>query len=122
MRKIRVAGSQTIKDDRPRTSFGDRDLSEAATPNADELAKSLAMMQAALESTPDAILITNESNQVEGFSEKYIKLWNIPSDLKASRNARDFWNHLSLQQKGPAAYLKRVGEIMGSRVRESFDL
>jgi len=45
---------------------------------ADELATSLAMMHATLESTTDAILFTDEANYVREFGEKYVKLWGIP--------------------------------------------
>ena len=38
---------------------------------ADELATALAMMHATLESTTDAILVTDEANYVREFNEKY---------------------------------------------------
>src|SRR6476620_8591165 len=111
-----------MKDDRLLTSFGGRDLNEIAVQNADELAKSLAMMHATLESTTDAILVTDESNQVRAFNEKYINLWAIPPELRTARDADDLWNHLSRQLRDPAAYLKRIREIVASPASESFDV
>ena len=94
-----------MKDDRLLTSFGGRDVSNIAGRNAEELAKSLALMHATLESTTDAILVTDESNQVRAFNEKYINLWAIPPELRASGDANDFSNHASRQgdpcRKGP---------------------
>ena len=75
--EVSFAGSHTMKDDRLLTSFGGRDVSDIAGRNAEELAKSLALMHATLESTTDAILVTDESNQVRAFNEKYINLWAI---------------------------------------------
>jgi PAS domain S-box-containing protein len=110
-----------MKEERLLTSPGDGDTSDA-THQADELAKSLAMMHATLESTTDAILVTDESNQVRAFNEKYISLWTIPPEMRMSRDANDFWHHLSRQLKDPAAYLKRIREIVASPVSESFDV
>ena len=109
-----------MKDDKLITSFG-RDANNAAQ-NADELAKSLAMMHATLESTTDAILVTDESNQVRAFNEKYINLWAIPAEIRTSQNADDFWNQSRRQLKDPAAYLERIHEILASPVSESFDV
>ena len=111
-----------MKDDRLLTSFGGRDVGDIAVQSADELAKSLAMMHATLESTTDAILVTDESNQVRAFNEKYINLWAIPPEIRASGDANDFSNHLCRQLKDPAAYLQRVRGIIGSPVSESFDV
>ncbi len=59
-----------MKDERLLSSSAGRGIRDAAAQNADELAKSLAMMHATLESTTDAILVTDESNQVRAFNEK----------------------------------------------------
>jgi len=111
-----------MKNDELPALFSGRDLSDAASEDADQLAKSLAMMHATLESTTDAIFVTDESNQVRAFNEKYINLWAIPPALRASRDANDFWNHLCRQLKDPAAFTKRIREIIASPVSESFDI
>ena len=64
----------------------DRGAGEHAT---DELATSLAMMHATLESTTDAILVTDEANYVREFNEKYIKLWGIPPHMMVSAHATE---------------------------------
>jgi PAS domain-containing protein len=111
-----------MKDERMPSSPADRGIRDAAAQNADELAKSLAMIHATLESTTDAILVTDESNQVRAFNEKYINLWAIPAEIRTSQNANDFWNHASRQLRDPAAYLERIREIIASPVSESFDV
>ena len=110
-----------MKDDGLITSPGGADAGNASQ-NADELMKSLAMMHATFESTTDAILVTDESNQVRAFNEKYINLWAIPPELRTARDADDLWNHLSRQLRDPAAYLKRIREIVASPASESFDV
>ena len=56
-------------------------------PRGDELATALAMMHATLESTTDAILVTDEANYVREFNEKYVKFWAIPPHMMVSAHA-----------------------------------
>jgi PAS domain S-box-containing protein len=89
---------------------------------ADELATALAMMHAALESTTDAILVTDEANYVREFNEKYVKFWGIPPHMMISAHASELWNYISPQLKDPAGYLARVHEIIASAAPETFDV
>jgi PAS domain S-box-containing protein len=89
---------------------------------ADELATSLAMMHATLESTTDAILVTDEANYVREFNEKYIKLWEIPPHKTVSAHATELWDYISPQLKDPVGYLARVQEIVASSTPETFDV
>jgi PAS domain S-box-containing protein len=95
---------------------------KASELTADQLAKSLAMMRATLESTTDAILVTDEANFIREFNEKYVQLWRLPLDVLASGQAVKLWDYISTQLKDPAEYLARVHEIVDSGVSESFDV
>jgi PAS domain-containing protein len=87
----------------------------------DKLATSLAMMHATLESTTDAILVTDEANYVREFNEKYVRFWGIPPHMMVSGHVTDLWNYINPQLKDPAGYLARVNEIVASSVPETFD-
>ena len=89
---------------------------------ADELATSLAMMHATLESTTDAILVTDEANYVREFNEKYTKLWEIPPHMMVSAHATELWDYVSPQLKDPAGYLARIQEIVALSPPETFDV
>ena len=89
---------------------------------ANELATALAMVHATLESTTDAILVTDEANYVREFNEKYVKLWGIPPHIPVSAHASELWNYISSQLKDPAAYLARINEIVASSAPETFDV
>src|SRR6476469_4761944 len=91
-------------------------------PGGDELATALAIMHATLESTTDAILVTDEANYVGEFNEKYVKSWGIPPHMIVSAHASELWNYLSQQLKDPAAYLARLQEIIASCAPETFDV
>jgi PAS domain S-box-containing protein len=88
----------------------------------DELATALAMMHAALESTTDAILVTDEANYVREFNEKYVRFWGIPPHMMVSAHAGELWSYVSPQLKDPIGHLARIHEIIASSARETFDV
>src|SRR5215467_13123174 len=97
-------------------------ISGASEHSATELASALAMMHATLESTTDAILVTDEANYVREFNEKYVKFWGIPPHMMISAHASELWNYISSQLKDPAGYLARVHDIIASAAPETFDV
>ncbi|MFL6501537.1 MAG: GAF domain-containing SpoIIE family protein phosphatase [Candidatus Udaeobacter sp.] len=100
----------------------DTHAGEGGEPCADELATALAMMHATLESTTDAILVTDEANYVREFNEKYVRFWGIPPHMMISAHAGELWNYVSPQLKDPAGYLARVQEIIALAAPETFDV
>ena len=53
-----------------------------------ELAHSLAMMHATLESTTDGILVTDGNGQVTAFNQRYVDMWGFPPEAMESRDHR----------------------------------
>ena len=54
---------------------------EALERRTEELAHSISMMRATLDSTTDAIVVTDEEGAMTDFNEKYIEMLGIPRDL-----------------------------------------
>ena len=46
-----------------------------------ELAHSLAMMRATLESTTDGILVTDYDGQVTGYNQQFVEMWRLPPEV-----------------------------------------
>ena len=114
-----------MKNDGVSANIADSDLramSGASEHSVTELASALAMMHATLESTTDAILVTDEANYVREFNEKYVKFWGIPPHMMLSAHASELWNYISPQLKDPSGYLARVHEIIASAAPETFDV
>jgi PAS domain S-box-containing protein len=88
----------------------------------DELATALAMMHAVLESTTDALLVTDEANYVREFNEKYVKFWGIPPHMMVSAHASELWSYVGPQLKDPIGHLARIHEIVASSALETFDV
>ena len=106
-------------------SPGEGAFAKSARPNSvdtDDLTTALAIMHATLESTTDAILVTDEANYVREFNEKYVKFWGIPPHMMVSAQAGELWNYISPQLKDPAAYLARLQDIVASGAPETFDV
>jgi len=95
---------------------------EALERRTEELARSLAMMRATLESTTDGILVTDGVGKVTGFNEKFVKMWQVPHEIMDAREHRLLLEVTGRQFKDPRQVLARIDDIYASSPPESFDL
>jgi len=95
---------------------------EALELKTDELAHSLSMMRATLESTTDGILVTDGHARITGFNEKYVEMWRMPREIMDSGDADLLREYASGQFDDPGQFLAKVDEIDASSPPESFDV
>jgi len=88
----------------------------------EELALSLSMMQATLDSTTDAIVVTDLNGNVRDFNKKYSKMMGFPREVINSSDAQKLRKKFSRQFKNPEQFLARVTEIYASAPPETFDV
>jgi PAS domain S-box-containing protein len=88
----------------------------------EELAHSLSMMRATLESTTDGIFVTDNGGVLTLFNEKYVDMWRLPRVLVESRDHRQIVAFISRQLVDPWRYLARVDEIYATSPPESHDV
>ena len=86
-----------------------------------ELSQALVVMRATLESTTDAIVVTDEKARITDFNEKYVELWKIPRELLKSGTLHEVRVFKSRNFADPERFLARIEEIAASR-QEGFDL
>ncbi len=86
-----------------------------------KLAQALVIMRATLESTTDAILVTDEKVNVTEYNEKYIDMWKIARELLEGGMAREVRELASQSLADPQGFIARIEEIAASD-QESFDL
>jgi PAS domain S-box-containing protein len=86
-----------------------------------ELSRALVVMRATLESTTDAILVTDETVKVTDFNEKYLALWKLPKELMESGSLSEVRQRMSQNFADPERFLARIEEIVVT-AEESFDL
>jgi PAS domain S-box-containing protein len=74
-----------------------------------ELARSLALTRAALESAPDGIVVTNTKGVITDFNRKYLELWAL--DALESRDHYQVLRQISKHFDDPEAFMRRIDEI-----------
>jgi len=98
-----------------------RRTNEVLKQRTKELAQALVVMRAALESTADAIVVTDQEARVTEFNEKFIDMWRVPREV-LERGIQCEVRELTKQNfADPQQFIARIEEIVASG-RESFDL
>src|ERR1700716_3480756 len=86
-----------------------------------ELALSLSMMQATLDSTTDAIVVTDLNGNVRDFNEKYAEMMGVTRKQLNTADVRELRKKFSQRFKDPAQFMARVMEIYATGPAESFE-
>jgi PAS domain S-box-containing protein len=86
-----------------------------------ELAQALVITRATLDATTDAILVTDEKDNVTDFNNKYIDIWKLPREVGEGRTASEV-RELAVQSFAePQKAIARIEEIVASG-EEAFDV
>jgi PAS domain S-box-containing protein len=78
-------------------------------------------MRATLESTTDAILVTDEKAKIIDFNKRFIGMWKIQREALESRTLHEVWELLSENFADPQQFSARLEEIVATG-QESADL
>ncbi|MGH7833141.1 MAG: ATP-binding protein [Candidatus Binatia bacterium] len=122
LRSVALRNANAILLARQRAERELLEAKEALERKTQELAHSLAMMRATLESTTDGILVTNAYGEITGFNQKFVDMWRLPSDVMDARQHRKLLEVVVPQVREPGKFLAGIEEIYASRPPESFDL
>ena len=79
-----------------------------------ELARSLAVMQATLESTADAILVTSETGRIENFNQRFLDLWGLQRDAIADDDHAALARRVGHLFRNPEAVSARIESVHAS--------
>ncbi len=88
----------------------------------ENLAHSLALASAALESTTDGILIVDLKGEVVSFNEKFVQMWGMPREILESGRLEEIQNFAQNQLLHPEAFRSRRHEVYPNDEAESFDV
>ena len=80
LRSVAIQNAQSILAARQRAEREILQAKEELERKTRELAHSLAMMRATLDSTWDGIMVTDETGRVTGFNQKLVEMWHIPTE------------------------------------------
>lgn len=122
LRSVALKNAASILRARQRAEEETLRAKEALERKTQELAASLAMMRATLESTADAILVTDSERKVTDFNEKFVDMWRLPRDVMDSREHRTAEDAVACFVVDPGGFLARLDEIYAGSPAETFDV
>ncbi|MDQ2823899.1 MAG: ATP-binding protein [Verrucomicrobiota bacterium] len=122
LRSAALQTSQSILHLRQRSEQELVQAKDALERKTEELAHSLSIMRATLESTTDAIVVTDLAGKVTDFNEKYAEMLGLSRETIDISDAQHLRELFSRQLKEPEQFLARVREIYASSPPESFDV
>jgi PAS domain S-box-containing protein len=122
LRSVALRNANSILRARQRAERELLQAKEALERKTEELAHSLSMMRATLESTTDGILVTNAQGEVTGFNQKFVDMWRLPQELMDTGRHRQILEVTAQRFKEPEKFRARIEEIYGASPPESFDL
>ncbi|MEY2536568.1 MAG: hypothetical protein QOG67_308 [Verrucomicrobiota bacterium] len=94
---------------------------EALERKTEELALSLSMMQATLDSTTDAIVVTDLNGNVRDFNTKYAEMMGVTRKQLNAADINKLRKEFSQRFKDPEQFMLRVMEIYATGPAESFE-
>ena len=95
---------------------------EALERKTAELALSLSMMQATLDSTTDAIVVTDLNGNVRNFNEKYAEMMGVSWEELNVADVKELRKKFSQRFKDPEGFIARVMEIYATKPAETFEV
>ncbi len=118
-----VAANHVERDDRGRVTgvlglFVDVSEQRRAEAEAREAAS---LLEAALESTADGLLIVDRAGRIVRFNERFARMWRIPQDILASRDDGRAIGFVLSQLEDPGAFEAKIRQLYASPEAESFD-
>lgn len=87
-----------------------------------QLADSLSLTRATLESTADGILVADGHGKVTGFNENFLSIWKIPRHLGTLGNEAAMLEIAMAQLAEPEKFRAKVQELYADLKAESFDV
>ena len=120
LRSVALRNASAIQLARQRAEEDLLRTKEALEARTEELARSLSVMRATLESTADGILVTDRTGRIETFNQKFLEVWGLaPGELEGKDHQR-LLQQLPHIFRDPQAHLARLEAIYGSTT-ESLD-
>jgi PAS domain S-box-containing protein len=122
LRSVALKNAQSILQARQRAEQQLSRANEALERRTQELAHSLSLMRATLESTTDAILVTDVEGRVMDFNENYLRIWKLSREFMAGADLGALLRVNSEQFRNPGEFVARIEDITASSPPETFDL
>jgi PAS domain S-box-containing protein len=97
------------------------DLEDMVATRTQELAKSLSLLNATLESTADGILVLDLSGKISSFNARFAAMWRFPAELLKRRDTAKIVPYVSGQLKDPEKFLQQIKKSQSDPEAETFE-
>jgi PAS domain S-box-containing protein len=87
-----------------------------------QLAGSLSLLNATLESTADGILVADGRGGAISFNEKFLEMWHIPREVSDRKSEQEMLEIARAQLKQPEQFMAGVKSLYSGLEKESFDV
>jgi PAS domain S-box-containing protein len=98
------------------------ELEKRVRDRTQELAGSLSLVHATLESTADGILVADGVGKATNWNKKFMLMWQMPSEVMGSGDERRMIEVALAQLKDPEQFTAKIAELYGHMEMESFDI
>ena len=86
-----------------------------------EIGKTISILDTALDSTEDGILIVNKDGKISKSNKKFVELWNIPLSIAEKKEDETLLKYVIDQLENPDIFLARVQALYANPLEESYD-
>ena len=100
----------------------DQDYLIAVIQNISDRKHSYSLLQAAINSVADGLLIVDRHGKVTSVNQRFLHLWNIPRTLADGGDDEALLNFVLDQLQEPEDFLRKVRELYAHPAQESFDV
>lgn len=94
----------------------------AVIQNIDDQKQSYSLLQAAMNSVADGLLIVDRQGKVTSANQRFLSLWNIPHDLADCQDDAELLTAVADQLEDPRAFLDKVRALYAHPEEASFDV
>lgn len=121
LRSVGLQTSQSIRHLRQRADQEILQAKRALEAKTEELAQSLALKRATLDSTTDGILAVDKEGRVTDYNEQFLAMWGLSHELMAAGRREPLLAAAVRQLKDPEQFLSRTEEVYALDAPESVD-
>jgi len=98
------------------------ELEKRVQAHTQELANSLSLLHATLESAADGIAVTDEGGKITHINKPFVAMWRIPDAIATAKDRGQILDLIVADLKNPEDFLNKIREIEARATEDSFNV
>lgn len=87
-----------------------------------DLKREVAIQEAVLESTADAVLVVNNEGEIVAYNQNFVDMWGVPDTILESRDDSQALAHVKSKLEDPDGFMERVYHLYNNPEKSGFDV